>query len=137
MKIDFGLGLGRHERMSEIVQITKVAEQEGFSHVTFVDQPYMSPDPVVCMTIAALNSKRLRIGQGVTDPINYNSLVLANTAVSMTELTGGRYFVGIGAGGPFGKVQRPAKIRQMRESVEFIREFTAGKIMEWNGEKIQ
>lgn len=137
MKLDFGLGLGRHERMSELPEITRVAEEGGYSFITFVDQPYMSPDPIVCMTIAAVNSRRLRIGQGVTDPINYNSLVLANQAVSMTELTGGRFFVGIGAGGSYGKVQRPARVQELKDSVEFIREFTAGKVMEWNGQEIQ
>jgi len=137
MKIEVGVGLGRNERMSEVAELSRVAEESGFSHATFVDQPYMSPDVVVCMTIAALSTKRIRIGQGVTDPANYNALVIGNVAATMHELTGGRYFVGIGAGGPFGKVAKPVPARRLREAVEFIRALTAGEEVEWNGEMIQ
>ena len=83
MKIEFGVGLGRNERMSEIAELSRVAEESGFSHATFVDQPYMSPDPMVCMAVAAVNTKRIRIGQGVTDPETTNALVLGNAAATM------------------------------------------------------
>ena len=137
MKLEFGVGLGRNERMSEVAEISQVAEECGFAHATFVDQPYMSPDPMVCMTIAAMNTRRIRIGQGVTDPETTNALVLGNAAATMTELTGGRYFLGIGAGGLFGKVMKPVGARRLREAIEFIRDFTAGKEVEWNGATIQ
>jgi len=137
MKMEFGVGLGRNERMSEIAELSRVAEESGFSHASFVDQPYMSPDPMVCMAIAAVNTKRLRIGQGVTDPETTNPLVLGNAAATMYDLTGGRYFLGIGAGGPFGKVMKPVGVRRLREAVDFIRDFTAGKEVDWNGEKIR
>ena len=137
MKIEFGVGLGRNERMSEIAELSRVAEESGFTHATFVDQPYMSPDPMVCMAIAAVNTKRIRIGQGVTDPETTNALVLGNAAATMYELTGGRYFLGIGAGGLFGKVMKPVGARRLGEAIEFIRELTAGKEVEWNGKKIR
>ena len=137
MKMEFGVGLGRNERMSEIAELSQVAEENGFSHATFVDQPYMSPDPMVCMAIAAVNTRRIRIGQGVTDPETSNALVLGNAAATLYELTGGRYFLGIGAGGSFGKVMKPVGAKRLREAVGFIRNLTAGKEVEWNGEKIQ
>ena len=137
MRIEFGVGLGRNERMSEIAELSRVAEENGFSHASFVDQPYMSPDPMVCIAIAATSTQRLRIGQGVTDPENYNALVLGNAAATLYELTGGRYFVGIGAGGSFGKVMKPVGARRLREAVDFIRGLTAGEEVEWRGETIQ
>ncbi len=137
MRIDFGIGVGRNERMSEIGELSRVAEESGFSHITFVDQPYMSPDALVCMTIAALNTRRIRIGQGVTDPVTYTPIVLGNSAASLYELTGGRFFVGIGAAGPFGKVMKSVPSGRLREVVQFIRDFTAGKEVELNGEVIQ
>ena len=36
MKIEFGVGLGRNERMSEVGELSRVAEESGFSHATFV-----------------------------------------------------------------------------------------------------
>ena len=135
--MEFGVGLGRNERMSEVAELSRVAEESGFSHASFVDQPYMSPDPMVCMAVAAVNTKRLRIGQGVTDPETTNALVLGNAAATMYDLTGGRYFVGIGAGGSFGKVMKPVGVGRLRKAIGFIRDFTAGKEVEWNGEKIQ
>ena len=137
MKMEFGVGLGRNERMSEVPELSRIAEESGFSHATFVDQPYLSPDPMVCMAVAALNTRRIRIGQGVTDPETTNPMVLGNAAATMYEMTGGRYFLGIGAGGLFGKVMKPVGARRLREAIEFIRAFTAGKEVEWNGEKIR
>ena len=35
--MEFGVGLGRNERMSKIADLSRVAEENGFSHASFVD----------------------------------------------------------------------------------------------------
>ncbi len=137
MKMDFAVGMGRNERMDEIGDHAKVAEESGFKYVSFVDQPYMSRDVLTMMTMAGTNTRRIHIGQGVTDPETYSPLAIANAAASLSELTGGRAFVGIGAGGPFGKIMEPVSLPVLRRAVEFIQKFTAGEEVEYKGAKIR
>jgi 5,10-methylenetetrahydromethanopterin reductase len=135
MKMNFAIGMGRNERMDEIAELARLADEYGFSHATFVDEPYLARDVHVMATVAALNTKRLVIGQGVVDPQTYHPSALANAAASLHELTGGRAFLGLGAGGPFGKLMaRPIGHKALREAVQFVRKFLDGDEAEYYGQ---
>ena len=67
----------------------------------------------------------------------HRPLVIASATASVNELSGGRAFVGIGAGGAYGKVMRPRSLKELREAVEFIRKFTAGEEVELNGSMVR
>jgi 5,10-methylenetetrahydromethanopterin reductase len=137
MKMNFAIGMGRNERMDEIAELSRLADEHGFTHATFVDEPYLARDVHVMATVAALNTKRLVIGQGVVDPKTYHPSALANAAASLHELTGGRAFLGMGAGGPFGKLMvRPIGNRDLREAVQFVRTFLNGDEAEYYGQKM-
>ena len=137
MKIEFGIGMGRNERMDEVGEISRVAEESGFSLITFVDEPFLARDVHVMCTVAALNTTRARIGQGVVDPLTYHPSAIANAAASLNELTGGRAFLGLGAGGPAGKVMQPIPHKDLREAVTFVRKFMAGEEAEYRGSKMR
>ena len=137
MRMHFAVGMGRNERMDEVASHARVAEESGFRYVTFVDQPTMSRDVFVNMTIAATNTRRLEIGQGVIDPSTHHPLVIAGATASVYELSGGRAFVGIGAGGPFGKAMRSLTVRELRDAIVLIKRFTAGEEVEVNGQKVR
>ena len=68
MKIEFGVGMGRNERMDEVGEISRVAEESGFSFITFVDEPFLARDVHIMLAVAALNTRRARIGHGVLVP---------------------------------------------------------------------
>ena len=61
--------------------------------------------------------------------------VIANAAASINELTGGRGFIGIGAGNPLYKFRRSATLRQLRQAVEFMRQYMTGEEAEYEGVK--
>ena len=138
MKMNFAIGMGRNERMDEIAELARLADEYGFTHATFVDEPSLARDVHVMATVAALNTKRLIIGQGVVDPETYHPSALANAAASLHELTGGRAFLGMGAGGPYGKLMpRPVGHRALREAVQFARTFLDGDEAEYRGQKMR
>ena len=84
------------------------------------------------MTIAALNTHRIHIGQGFLDMTTHHPLAVAGGTASIDELSGGRTIVGMGAGGAFGEKMRPRSVRELRDAVEFKRRFTAATaIMTW------
>ncbi len=136
MKMDFSVGLGRGDKAEEIADLAKTAEECGFSQMTFVDQPTLDRDLHVMMTLAALNTRRIKIGHGVTDPFTFHPSVIANATATIHELSGGRAFIGIGAGGPFGKVMKPRPLSELREAVLFLKKYTSGEEAEFKGSKM-
>ena len=136
MKLDFSVGLGRNEPLEEIGEYARIAEESGFSQVTWVDIPFLSPDVYVMMALAALSTSRIKIGHGVTNPATYHPMVIANGTASIDQISGGRAFVGLGAGGDFGDVYKPASVKAMRDTVTFIRRFMVGEVAEWKGARM-
>ena len=135
MRMQFTVGMGRNERIDEIGSHAKVAEDSGFSHMTLVDQQNLSRDIYVMMGMAAINTRRIKIGQGVTQPYTYHPSVIANGTATINELSGGRAFLGIGAGGNALRSmgQDMGKMAVFRESVEFIKKYMSGKEAEYQG----
>jgi alkanesulfonate monooxygenase SsuD/methylene tetrahydromethanopterin reductase-like flavin-dependent oxidoreductase (luciferase family) len=121
--------MGAELRLDQIPEHARAADDLGFSHITFVDQSNVSRECNAMMTLAAMNSTRAHIGHSVCDPNMYHPAVIGNFIASLRELTGGRAFVGIGAGDPLaGKaLARPVGMQQQRETVEFLKKFVAGE----------
>ena len=136
--MQFTVGMGRNERIDEIGAHARVAEESGFSHMTLVDQQNLSRDIYVMMAMAAVNTHRIKIGQGVTQPYTYHPSVVANGTATIDELSGGRAFLGIGAGGNALRSmgQDMGKVRVFRESVEFIRKYMSGQEAEYQGARM-
>ena len=58
MKMNFAIGMGRNERMDEIAELARLADEHGFTHATFVDEPYLARDVHVMATRANSDFKR-------------------------------------------------------------------------------
>jgi 5,10-methylenetetrahydromethanopterin reductase len=129
----FAVGMGRNEPVTEVAGLARAAEDAGFAFVTFVDQPGMSPDVNVCMTAAAIGTSHIRIGQGVADPSTHRPWVIANSAATLNELSGGRQLIGLGAGGPFGKDMKARPLAEVRQAIEFLRRFMSGQDATFDG----
>ncbi len=134
--MQFAIGMGRNLRIDEVADHARTAEKYGFDYLTFVDIPLLNRDVYAMMAIAALNTRRIRIGHGVTDPYTWHPSVIANATATINEMSGGRAFVGIGVGGLWGKVMNPQPLRDFREVVTFIKRYSAGEEAEWKGAKM-
>ncbi len=133
----FAVGMGRNENIYQIADLAKTAEDSGFNFLTFVDQPHISPDVLVCMTIAATNTERIHIAHGVTDHHTYHPSVTANATACLNELSGGRAFVGLGTGNLGAKVTGISPFQELRNAILFIKKFSAGEEVEFQGLKWQ
>jgi phthiodiolone/phenolphthiodiolone dimycocerosates ketoreductase len=70
--------------------ITDLATVYSSSHLIY--------DVFAMMTVAALNTKKIYLGTGVTETFRRNPAVLAQTFLTLDELSRGRVILGIGAG---------------------------------------
>ena len=138
MKADFSVGMGRNLAIAEVASHSKLAEDCGFSHLTMIDSQNLSRDVYSMMTLAALNTHRIKIGHGVTNPFTRHPSVTATASATINEVSGGRAFVGIGAG--FSSVMtmgmNARTMQEFRETVQFIKDYTAGREVEYHGSKM-
>ncbi len=136
--MDFGITMGQKEPVSEIADQAIVAEESGFDHISFIDSQNRSRDVYAMMTVAALNTRRVHIGQMVTVPSTRHPSVTANATATVAELSGDRVFLGLGTGGSavrsMGMETRP--LGELKETVQFIRKYTEGEEAEFRGTKM-
>lgn len=138
MKMDFGIGTGRNEPIWEIAGMSHLADELGFTHLTFIDSQNLSRDVYSMMAIAALNTRSIKIGHGVTNPVTRHPSVTANATATVNELSGGRAFIGIGVG--FSAVytmdMNPRPQQERIDAIKFFRKYMAGEEAEFKGAKM-
>ncbi len=138
MKIDFGVASGRNDKIADIPELARVAEDSGFVHLSFLDSQNLCRDVYSMMTLVALNTSRIHTGQTVTNPFTRHPSVTANATATINELSGGRVFLGIGSGfssvATMGLKARP--IEEMRRSIQFFRDYMSGRETEFGGVKM-
>ena len=87
--------------------------------------PHVWFDPVPVVAAAAAATREVRLGIGVTDLVRRHPASLAQTALTLDHLTGGRFVLGVGAGealnlSPFGLANaRP--LSRLDEGLEVMR----------------
>lgn len=81
-------------------------------------------DPFVMLGMMATRYRRVRIGTGVTEPIRRHPVTLAQAAVTIDHMTGGRAILGIGNGErentePYG-LPFTKRVARLEESLEIM-----------------
>ena len=134
---------------SELLAHAVSAERAGFEFVTVSDHfhPWTSSQghsPFAWTTVGAIGARteEVEIGTGVTCPlIRYHPAVIAQAAATAAELTGGRFFLGIGTGEALNEhitADRwpPADVRQemLVEALEIMRALWTGETVDYEGD---
>jgi len=134
--VRFGIGLGRTLTADGAAQLAKVADEYDYEHCTFIDSQNLCRDSSAMMTLAAANTTRIRIGHAVTNPYTRHAAVIANSIGTLDEISDGRAFLGIGAGGSAVAMvgQHPRPLSELADHIAFFRDFTAGRQASWQGQ---
>jgi 5,10-methylenetetrahydromethanopterin reductase len=74
------------------------AEAAGWYGMVVVDSQNLAPDCYVGLTAAALSTKRLGLGTGVTNSVTREAAVTASAAAAVQRVSDGRMVLGIGRG---------------------------------------
>jgi phthiodiolone/phenolphthiodiolone dimycocerosates ketoreductase len=87
--------------------------------------PHIWFDPVPVVAAAAAATRDIRLGIGVTDVVRRHPASLAQTALTLDHLTGGRFLLGVGSGEalnlePFG-VTNERPLSRLEEGLEVMR----------------
>ncbi len=100
----------------------KYAEERGFSHAWIPDSHMIWGDTYACMALAAVNTKRIKLGTGVAIASNRIARVTVHSIATINQLAPGRVILGFGTGHTGRRVMGlpPVKQAEFREQVRVI-----------------
>jgi probable F420-dependent oxidoreductase len=117
----------------------QLAEQHGFDYGWTYDSHVLWQEPYPLLTLAAMNTERLKLGLNVTNPGTREPTVTASAFATLQDVSSGRMVVGIGRGDSARRVigQQPVKVAEFEAACRMIRELMNGRPVRWNDTDLQ
>lgn len=127
--IEFGVGLFPTEPLQKMIHLAKVTEAVGFSHIWVGDSHLIWREAYINMAAMLLNTAKVKIGTGVTNPLTRHPSVVASGFATLEESAPGRMIVGIGLGDSSVETMgmKPSTLANFEKSLQQLRELFAGK----------
>ena len=126
-----------HGPIERAVEIAGFAETLGYRRCWVYDEGLAAADVYVAMTAIALATTSLEVGPGITNPYTRHAGVTASAIASLDEVSGGRAFLGIGAGGSLTldplSIDRNRPLTAVRETIDACRRLFAGQTVNLDG----
>ncbi|MBN9155070.1 MAG: TIGR03842 family LLM class F420-dependent oxidoreductase [Microbacterium sp.] len=137
--MDFGVVLQTNPPASRTVQLAKLAEAHGFSHVWTFDSHLLWEEPYVIHSAILAETRRITVGPFVTNPATRDWTVTASVFATLNEMYGNRTICGIGRGDSAVRVTNgtPTTMAELRESIHVIRELANSRAVEYKGATLQ
>jgi len=135
---EFGVGLFPTEPLPKMVQLAKVTEELGYSHIWVGDSHLIWREAYVNMAAMALNTIRVKLGTGVTNPLTRHPSVVASAYATLEEYAPGRTIVGIGLGDSSVETMgmKPAKLSYFEKTMAQMRQLLDGQEVQLETGKI-
>ena len=123
------------------VELARLAETLGYERCWVYDEGLAARDVYVTMTAIAMATASLEIGPGITNPYTRHAGTTASAIASLDQLSGGRAFLGIGAGGSLTldplSIARDRPLTAVRETIEACRRLFAGDTVSVEGSHVR
>ena len=124
--------------VADLADLAVLAERLGYRRCWVYDEGLGTRDVYVTLTAIALATERILLGPGITNPYVRHPGVTAAAVATLDELSGGRAFVGLGAGGgltldPLG-IDRRRPVAALGDMVGALRALFEARIVDPEGE---
>jgi coenzyme F420-dependent oxidoreductase len=134
---DLVMRLSDHDTLDSAVEQARLAEGTGFDRVSAGETT--GRDMVTTFAVVGERTDTVGVSTDVLSPFGRAPTVLAQTALTMHEATGGRFRLGLGTSSPAiaerwhgAEFDRP--LRRLRETIDVIHEVYEGGRVEYGGE---
>jgi 5,10-methylenetetrahydromethanopterin reductase len=123
------------ESLGGFGDLCREAEAEGFDWLGVADSQSVFRELYVALTLAALHTKRMRVGPLVTNPLTRHLVVTASAIASVDEVSGGRAVLGLGSGDSaiYTIGAPPATLAGLEEAIVTLGQLTRGEPIEREG----
>ncbi|MDX2811075.1 TIGR03842 family LLM class F420-dependent oxidoreductase [Streptomyces sp. PA03-5A] len=137
--MDFGLVLQTDPPASEVVELMRRAERNGFTHGWTFDSTVLWQEPFVIYSQILARTERMVVGSMVTNPGTRTWEVTASTFATLNEMFGNRTICGIGRGDSAMRVagRKPNTLARIEEAMHVIRDLAEGREADLGGTVIR
>ena len=114
--------------IAEAVLHAQHAERLGFEGIFFADSPLILPEAFMLLAACARETKRILLGNAVTNMIYRDPLTLATSAATLNEIAEGRAILGLatGDGAAYGLGRRATPVAEFEAGLKTIRDLVKG-----------
>ena len=137
--MDFGVVLQTDPPASRVVELTRLAEANGFTHAWTFDSHVLWQEPFVIYSRMLAETERMTVGPMVTNPGTRDWTVLASLFATLNEMYGERTICGIGRGDSALRVigRKPRTLAAMVECIGVMKGLAAGEEVDYMGSPIR
>lgn len=123
--------------VARVVELAVLAERLGCRRCWVYDEGVHTRDVYVTLAAIAAETDRIGLGPGITNPYVRHPAATASAVATLDELSGGRAFVGLGAGGALTlgplAVDRMAPVAAVEATIGAMRGLFAGERLTMQG----
>jgi probable F420-dependent oxidoreductase len=137
--MDFGVTLQTNPPASRVVELTRKAEDLGFSYAWTFDSHILWQEPYVIHSQMLSATERIMVGPFVTNPVSRDPSVTASTFATLNDMFGNRTICGIGRGDSVVRVlgRKPTTLQQLEAAMLIIKELAEGREADYSGVKVR
>ena len=137
--MDFGVVLQTDPPASRVVELTKIAEEQGFTHAWTFDSHILWQEPFVIYSQMLAATENMIVGPLVTNPGTRDWTVIASLFATLNDMYGGRTVCGMGRGDSALRYigRKPATLATMSEAMTVIKGLVAGEEVDYKGTPIK
>ena len=133
--MDFGVVLQTDPPATRVVELTRRAEELGFTHCYTFDSHVLWQEPFVIHGAMLAATETITIGPMVTNPGTRDWTVIASLFATLNDMYGERTVCGIGRGDSAMRVigHPPCNLATLEESIGVIKGLAEGREVDYNG----
>jgi probable F420-dependent oxidoreductase len=137
--LSFGVTILPDPPWRRLVELMQLAERNGFDYGWTYDSHVLWQEPYPLLTLAAMNTERLKLGLNVTNPGTREPTVTASAFATLQDVSNGRMIVGIGRGDSARRAigQQPVRVADFENACRMVRDLMNGRPVDWNGTEIE
>jgi probable F420-dependent oxidoreductase len=130
--MDVAVTLQTDPPANRVVELTRRAEELGFSHAWTFDSHILWQEPYVIYSQMLAATERIVVGPMVTNPVTRDPTVTASLFATLNDTFGNRTICGIGRGDSAQRVlgKKPTTLAQTEEAIHIIKELAEGRSIE-------
>ena len=137
--MDFGVVLQTNPPAQRVIDLTKRAEDVGFTHAWAFDSHVLWQEPFVIFSRMLDETDHMIVGPMVTNPGTRDWTVLASLFATLNDMYGPRTICGMGRGDSALRYigRTPMTLATMAESMEVIKGLVAGETVEYREQELK
>jgi 5,10-methylenetetrahydromethanopterin reductase len=123
--------------VTDVVELARHAEEMGFCRCWVYDEGLAARDVYMNLAAIAAATERVLVGPGITNPFTRHPGATASAIATLDEISGGRAFLGIGAGGSLTlgplSIEHRYSLTAVREMIQACRGLFSGDVINFEG----